>query len=254
MKGEVDIGRCNAYIASMRTRSEDDPYPAGEVEGVLVQYSSRYLHCFFDWDGTGVSEWSETACSHLRPDIAAKVQQLQLNQDGMYDVFALGKILPEPWFSRMRGVLSQVYFKNDCNGITAEQLTILLMADQGEHINWGLMVDENFRVQLQGYRRNPAYHSPIGPFLTAYIAHFLAFHQWHGRAPLMGTFLDLQWENSQAMARDPALPSTSKRPRIQEAAAADDTALIIHHGSSVAQFFQQGEAITTTLANLVKWI
>ena len=253
LEGKVNIARCNAFVSSMRTRSEDDPYPSGEVEGVLVQYSSRYLHKFFDWDGTGFTEWSE-ACTHPRPDLAAKVGDLQKNRDGRYDVFALGKIFPEPWFSRMRGVLSQVYFRNDCNGITPEQLTILLMADQGEHINWGLLVDENFRVQLRGYRLNPAYHSPIGPFLTAYIAHYLAFYQRHNRGPLMGTFLDVQWEISQAMARDPALPSSSKRQRTSDVAVGEGTMVAIGQGSRSIPWTQTRAALTTCVDNLMKWL
>ena len=85
-----------------------------------------------------VTIWSP-AWAHPKLDLATQVQDLQLNK-GRYDIFALGKLMPEPWFLRMRGVLSQVYFQNDCNGIKPEQLTLLLMADKGKHINWGLLV------------------------------------------------------------------------------------------------------------------
>ena len=66
------------------------------------------------------------------------------------------------------------------------------MADQGEKINWEFLVDENFRVQLQGHRHRPEYSSPIGPFLLAYINHFLAYQQRHNRPHAMEYFMDIQ--------------------------------------------------------------
>ena len=218
MAGKTDMALCKEFVQSMRERSEDEPYPSGYVNGVLVRYSSLYLHAFFGWDGTGVTEWSP-ACLHPRPNLPALVNNTPLRADNCYDVFVLGKVLPEPWFSRMRGILSQVFFKNNCNVITPDQLTLLFMADIGEKVNWGLLVDENFRVQLRGHRRQLDYESPIGPFLTAYIQHYISYHRRHNRPPAVGTFLDIQREIAAPPAAPAALPppgQSHKRPRIAE--------------------------------------
>ena len=119
MEGKTDLALCNEFLQLMRQRSEDKAFPTGMVGNVLVRYSSRYLHAFFGWDGTGATEWSP-ACVHPRPDVDTLVHHLPLRPDGRYDVFALRKVLVEPWFSRMRGIMSQVFFKNDCNGITPD--------------------------------------------------------------------------------------------------------------------------------------
>ena len=204
LEGKVNIKHCHDFVTSMRKQDETDPYPAGEVEGILVQFSARYLHKFFGWDGLGITGWSAT-CGFSKPDIAARVGDLQPYKEGRYSVFALGNHMLDPWFSRMRGVLSQIYFQNNCNGILPEQLSLLLLADQGAKINWGLLVEENFRIQLRGYRMRDDYSSPIGPFLTSYIAHFLSFYRKNNQPPRMGSFLDVQSEiAATAGARDPA--------------------------------------------------
>ena len=253
VEGKVNIKHCKEFVTSMRTRDELEPYPSGWVEGILVQFSSRYLYKFFGWDGLGVTGWSDQ-CKYPKPDIEARVGDLQLKQDGRYDVFALGNHMLDPWFSRMRGVLSQVFFQNNCNGILPEQLSLLLMADQGEVINWGLLVEEHFRIELRGHRNSDDYSSPIGPFLTTYIAHFLAYHRRYNRAPPMGSFLDVQREiaAAAATARDPALPGPSKRARSSEPTLAADTT--IAWGPRATTFNTHSTALANCVAEMLKWI
>ena len=115
----------------------------------------------------------------------------------------------------MRGVLSQVYFQNNCNGILPEQLCLLLLADQGAKVNWGLLVDENFRIQLRGHRQRADYSSPIGPFLTSYIANYLTFYRRHNRGPLMGTFLDVQRDLTAAQNATQRCPAPANALGVQ---------------------------------------
>ena len=147
LDGKVDIARCQEFLASMAERSEEDPFPAGVVEGVLVRYSPKYLHAFFGWDGTGITEWTPE-CRTPQPNVTEPIKGVPPLEKGRYDVYALGSALGEPWFARMRGILSQIYFKNDCNRIQPEHLSVLFLADKGEKINWGLIMDDQFRVQL----------------------------------------------------------------------------------------------------------
>lgn len=186
----IDIPRCQQFFTSMAERSEDEPYPSGVVNGVLVQYSCRYLHAFFGWDGIGVTEWN-SKCANPRPNIAVHITDLQPKADGRYDVFSVGSVLKELWFVRMRGVLSKIFFKNGCNSIQPEHLGLFLMADQGEKINWGLILDDLFCIQLRRHRQKADCQSPIGPFLTTYIACFLSYHRQNNKPPLMGTFSDI---------------------------------------------------------------
>ena len=161
------------------------------------------------------------ACTIPQPNVTGPISGINPEADGRYDVFALGPTLKEPWFARMRGVLSQIFFKNNCNRIQLAQLSLLLLADKGEKINWGLILNEHFRVQLRGYRRDEAYSSPIGPFLTAYITRFLAYYRTNNQPPRIGSFLDLQRDMAMAAKRDPAAPSTSKHLRISEPTTAE---------------------------------
>ena len=124
--------------------------------------------------------------------------------------------MQEPWFARMRGIFSQIYFKNNCNRIHPDHLSVLLLADRGEKINWRLILDDQFGVQLHGHRRRPNYHSPIGPFLTQYIAKYLAYHRTHHQPLAMGTLLDVHRETALVAARDVVAPKSSKRPRLLE--------------------------------------
>jgi hypothetical protein len=66
-------------------------------------------------------------------------------------------------------------------------------------VNLDLILDECFRVQLRGYRKEKRvddFLNPIGPFLTMYITKYLLFY-WRYNAPLaMGTFEDIQREIS----------------------------------------------------------
>ena len=133
LEGKINIRHCTEFVNSMGTRSEEETYPSGVVEGVLVEYSSRYLHNFFGWDGLGATTRSEE-CRHPPPDVAACVGDLELKKDGGFDVFALGNHMKDPWFSRMRGLLSQVYFQNNCNGILLAQLSLLLLADSKDNL------------------------------------------------------------------------------------------------------------------------
>lgn len=255
LEAKVNIKHCKEFVESMRTRSETEAYPSGVVEGVLVQFSSRYLHKFFGWDGLGATAWT-TGCVYPKPDLATRVGDLQPQtegkKNGRYDIFTLGDQLKDPWFSRMRGVLSQVYFQNNCNSITPEQLTLLLMADAGEKINWGMIVEENFRLQLRGYRANSKYSSPIGPFLSSYIAHYLAYHQRYGKGPQMGSFVDVQREIAQATTRDPALPGPSKRPRSSEPAKDDTQATT--WGPQASKFHAQGLVLSNCVGEMLQWI
>src|ERR1700735_1702568 len=60
MKDKVDLKLCHEFINSMKTRDENEELPSGMVQGILVQYSPRYLCSFFGWDGTGVLSWNES--------------------------------------------------------------------------------------------------------------------------------------------------------------------------------------------------
>lgn len=212
MEQKTNILHCQEFVESMRQRREDEEFPAGVVEGILVQYSSRCLHKFFGWDGHGVTEYTPD-CKLPKPDVAQAVQNTPVNKDGVYDVFTLGKVMEEPWFARIRGILSQVFFRNNCNVISPSQLCLLLMADRGEKISWGLLVEENFRVQLRGHRRSREYSSPIGPFLSAYIAKYLAYYRRVNAPPPLGSFIDIQME--MAAQRYPSVPNNGKRPRLE---------------------------------------
>ena len=195
MKDKVDLELCHEFINSMKTRDENEELPSGMVQGILVQYSPRYLYSFFGWDGTGVLTWNET-CRGPKPDVMNFLGDTPLKKGNRYDVFGLGKIHPEPWFSRIRGILSQIFFRNDCNSVAPEHLLVILLADQGEKVNWGVIMDECFRVQLRGYRRKDEYSSPIGPFLTTYITKYLQHYRRYNAPPTMGTLADIQREIS----------------------------------------------------------
>ena len=147
LTGTVDVARCEAFLKSMTERNEDEQNPSGVLDGVLVQYSQRYLANFFGWDGTGVTEWS-AGCATPQPSVEEAAKDLQRKGDGRYDVYGLGKVMTELWFARMRGTLSQIFFLNDCRSIWLKHLRILLLADQGKKINWGVLLDDNFRLQL----------------------------------------------------------------------------------------------------------
>ena len=195
MKDKVDLELCHEFINSMKTRDENEELPSGMVQGILVQYSPRYLYSFFGWDGTGVLSWNES-CRGPKPDVMNFLGDTPVKKGNRYDVFKLGKLHPEPWFFRIRGILSQIFFRNDCNSVALEHLQVILLADQGEKVNWGLILDECFRIQLRGYRHKDDYSSPIGPFLTTYIAKYLQHYRKYNAPPTMGTFADVQLEIS----------------------------------------------------------
>lgn len=174
LREHIDLGRCKAFIASMRARQQEDPQSkeiAGVVEGILVQYSPMYLYRYFGWDGQGATCWT-TQSPYPRPDTTACTQGYQAKDDGKFDVYILTRNnphLPDPWFGRIRGTLSQIFFRNDCNTVHPDQLALLIMAGRGEKINWGSLVDRNAVQQIRAHVRNESYESPIAPFLTQYI-------------------------------------------------------------------------------------
>ena len=251
LEGKVNIQHCREFVTSNQQQPEDEQFPSGIVEGVLVQYSSRYLHKFFGWDGLGATEWSP-ACTQPEPDLTPYANIAK--KDGRYDIFALGQVLKDPWFARMRGLLSQVYFQNNCNGILPAQLSLLLLADKGEQINWGLLLEENFKVQLRGYRRNPVYSSPIGPFLSAYITHFLSFHKRNNQPPIMGTFLDVQREIAAAAAQNSTPPGPSKRPRLVSPSPARDIATPSTWGPHTMEFHAKRTAVADCMEAMFQFV
>ena len=254
MASKTNLDHCNQFVKSMRERSEDEPNPAGYVDGILVEYSSRYLHVFFGWDGTGATQWSPS-CSTPRPDIPALVKNTPPEPDGTYDVFALGKVLDEPWFSRIRGILSQVFFRNNTNRVSVAQLEVMFLADQEEKVNWGFLVDEHFRVQLRAHGRIHDYLSPIGPFLSAYIAHYLSFHRRNGRAPTMGTFLDVQQELAKELAPPFTQPTPSlKRQRVLELGTGGAMAKDPAWGPRTSEIHAHTVNLTETLEGLLQFI
>ena len=200
-----------------------------------------------------MTEWSAES-QFPKPDVEAQVQNEPLNEHKRYDIFALGKFWADPWFARMRGVLSQVFFQNNCNGITPAQLSLLLMADQGEKVNWGLLVGEIFRKELRGHRRSTTYSSPIGPFLTAYITHYLGYVRRNGHHPVMGTFLDVQRELASAKPHDPAAPGPSKRPRLSELAMVPTAATVFAGGTRVTKFQEQRHTMVTCMEQMLQFV
>ena len=256
LDGKVDVARCLEFLKSMKSRSEEEQFPAGYVDGILVQYSPRYLHAFFGWDGTGITKWTPE-CRVSAPNVTDAINGVQPEADGRYDVFALGSALKEPWFARMQGVLSQIFFKNNCNRIEPQHLSILLLADKGEKVNWGLILDDQFRVQLRGYRRSEDYSSPIGPFLTAYISKFLAYHRMNHQPPRIGTFLDVQRNMAMAAiaaSRDPAAPSSSKRPRVADPATSEGGNDKTNLGPQATDFQEQSKALATCMERMLQFM
>jgi hypothetical protein len=118
----INLHRCRTFIASMKARQAADPNNeeiAGVVDGVLVKYTPRYLHQYFGWDGTGSTSWTRNS-PFPQPDTEACTRGYAAQRDKAaskrtgrvvlkYDVYLLTRRnsnLPDPWFGRIRGVLS----------------------------------------------------------------------------------------------------------------------------------------------------
>ena len=193
---KVDVVLCNAFIQSHRERDKNEAHPSGVVEGILVQYSPRYLHTYFGWDLLMVISWNASTCRHPEPDWMKFLGDTPEKKPGRYDVFDLAKLHGDPWFSRLRGILSQIFLRNDCHSIAADQLKVILMADAGEKVNWGFILDRYFKYCLEGHRSSKTYQSPIGPFLTKYITRYLEHYRTCNAPPPLGTFSEVQRELS----------------------------------------------------------
>lgn len=115
LRENINMGRCKAFIASMRARQQENPSDkdlAGVVEGVLVKYTPMYLYRHFGWDGTGATSWTPHS-RFPRPDTTAYTHGFTTRDDGRFCVYTITRRnpqLPDPWFGRIRGVLSQVFF------------------------------------------------------------------------------------------------------------------------------------------------
>jgi hypothetical protein len=256
MKPEINYAHCQEFITSMQHQDENDDCPAGVVEGILVKYSAFYLQAFFGWDGSGVVTWNDS-CRCPEPNIATFVGDTPMKR-GKYDVFHLGHVKREPWFCRIRRILSQIFFPNDCNSVHPDHLHTIILADLGERINWGMIVDQHFRIQLRGYRRIANYSNPIDPFLSAYIARYLDYYRKHNHPPRMGSFLDVQREFASRTSLPP-MPqdtpeSSHKRQRVVERELQFTTAVDANWGPCTLALHEQCITVTRSLDAITRWI
>ena len=144
--------------------------------------------------------------------------ELTKRDGGKFDVCIITQNnpnVPDPWFGRIRTMLSQVFFRNDCNAVHPDQLTLLFMASRWEKINWGMLVDRNAVQQIRWHVQSDKYESPVAPFLILYIGHFLEHYQIAHSPWPMGSFLDVQREIANTARNDPTVPNPDKRPRIE---------------------------------------
>lgn len=95
------------------------------------------------------------------------------------------------------------------------------MASRGEKINWCTLVDTNATYQIRAHVKSDEYESPIAPFLTQYIGHFLDYHRVNHSPWPMGIFFEVQREIAMAARSNSTLPNPGKRPRIEVVGTAD---------------------------------
>jgi len=117
----VDFRKLNAATKKDHYRL---PYLEEIIDEVVGHEMYSFLDCFSGYYQVAMAEQNKN-----------KTAFTTLNGDGLYDVYTLGGLMKELWFARIRGILSQVYFRNNWNAIAPEQLCVLLMADKGEKIS-----------------------------------------------------------------------------------------------------------------------
>ena len=214
----VDLMLCYEFLRSMKTRDPNEEFPSGMVKGVVVRYSPRCLYHFYGWDGTGAVVWEQGTKAQPKPDLDKFVRDCP-KKGTKYDTFKLGNLVGDPWFGRMRGICSLIFFRNNCNVIASEHLRVILLADSGEKVNWGKLFDNCFRDQLQdyfNYDRVEDCTTPIGPFLTMYIKQYLRIYEKRNVPPVISTLDDLQRElaNKARGRRDTTEEGSNKRQRL----------------------------------------
>jgi hypothetical protein len=188
---DVNVEWCRQFAASLPTHPGVIGDITGRVADVPVIWRSAWANLRFGWTGDGVSAWGAATCPIPRPDCASWAGEADR---GCYETAAIARIKGNDTALRVRAVMAAFFFRGNCKTIREDHLQVIMLADAGIKVNWGMLFNKSVTDELRHIAEVPTAPTPMGPFLTTYITWWLNYVRKHQSPPIIGRIQDVYWD------------------------------------------------------------